>query len=144
MAEPQANNMSHLPLHSVLLVLFTVTATLAVAPKFWARKIQKLALQTSDYLMIHGPVRLLNPASSPSTEKPKLDLCPSPEFPEPALHVMSFDSWRSFSLIKATDLVLVACCAPLMKPSTQKELAAAEEYGILVRSMSSDLVTISD
>ena len=68
MAEPQAIDMSYLILHSVLLIAFTVTATLAVALRLWARRIQKLPLQTSDYLMILGLVRVLDPASSPSAE----------------------------------------------------------------------------
>ena len=132
MAEPQAIDMSYLILHSVLLIIFTVTSTLAVALRLWARKIQKLALQTSDHLMILGLVRVLNPASSPSAEN-KPDLCPSPELPEPLLYVISLDSRPSCSSAKATDEVLLACCAPWMKPNTQRELVAADEYGVLVR-----------
>ena len=69
MAEPRAIDMSYLILHSVLLIVFSLTATLAVALRLWARKIQKLALQMSDHLMILGLVQVLNPASSPPAEK---------------------------------------------------------------------------
>lgn len=69
MAEPQAIDMSYLILHSVLLIVFTLTAVLAVALRLWARKIQKLALQTSDYLIVLGLVGVLHPAPSPSAEK---------------------------------------------------------------------------
>ncbi|KAM0797175.1 hypothetical protein BDR22DRAFT_466521 [Usnea florida] len=96
MAEPQAIDMSYLILHSVLLIVFTVTATLAVALRLWARRMQKLPLQTSDYLMILGLI---------------------------------FALAQSF-------LNLYSCCAPWMKPKNQKELSAAEEYGVLLSFVS--------
>lgn len=37
---------------TILMIIFSVFATLAVALRFWARKIQKARLELSDYLLV--------------------------------------------------------------------------------------------
>lgn len=56
MAEHQSFNMPYQIVHAVLLVVFSSLAMLAVALRFWARRIQKLALAVNDYLMLLGLV----------------------------------------------------------------------------------------
>lgn len=42
--------------HVVILLVFTLFATIAVALRFWARQIQKQALALNDYLIVVGLV----------------------------------------------------------------------------------------
>ena len=52
-------DMSYLIVHSVLLVVFASIAIVAVALRFWARRIQRLALQMNDYLIVLGLVYII-------------------------------------------------------------------------------------
>ncbi|CAD6591541.1 MAG: hypothetical protein ASARMPREDX12_005215 [Alectoria sarmentosa] len=57
MAETYAffsDDMSYHIAHSVLLLVLSILAILAVALRFWARKIQKIALEPNDYLIVAG------------------------------------------------------------------------------------------
>ena len=59
MAEPDAffsDDMSYHILHSVLLLILSILAILAVALRFWARRIKKLSLELDDYLVKVGLV----------------------------------------------------------------------------------------
>lgn len=56
MAEHQSFDMSYLMVHSVLLIVFSSIAMLAVALRFWARRIQRVALELNDYLVVPGLV----------------------------------------------------------------------------------------
>lgn len=42
--------------HVVILLVFTLFASIAVALRFWARQIQKQALALNDYLIVVGLV----------------------------------------------------------------------------------------
>ena len=59
MADPDAffsDNMSYHILHAVLLLILSILAILAVALRFWARRIKKLSLELDDYLVMIGLV----------------------------------------------------------------------------------------
>ncbi len=56
MAEYQSFDMSYPMVHSVLLLVFSSLAMLAVFLRFWARRIQKLALELNDFLIVLGLV----------------------------------------------------------------------------------------
>lgn len=51
-----SDDMSYHITHSVLLFVLSIFATLAVALRFWARKIQNIALEPNDYLIVAGLV----------------------------------------------------------------------------------------
>ena len=46
---------------SVLLLVFSIIAILAVALRFWARRIQKVCLELNDYMIVLGLVGELSP-----------------------------------------------------------------------------------
>ena len=46
---------------SVLLLIFSIIATLAVVLRFWARRIQKIRLELNDYMIVLGLVGELSP-----------------------------------------------------------------------------------
>lgn len=48
---------SFVPFYSVPLLILSIIAILAVALRLWARRIKKLRLELSDYLIVLGLVR---------------------------------------------------------------------------------------
>ena len=59
MADPYAffsDTMFYHIIHSVLLLILSILAGLAVALRFWARRIKKLSLELDDYLVMIGLV----------------------------------------------------------------------------------------
>lgn len=56
MAKHLSFDMSYLMVHSVLPLVFSSFAMLAVFLRFWARRIQKVALELNDFLIVLGLV----------------------------------------------------------------------------------------
>lgn len=61
--------------HVVTLLVFTFLATVAVALRFWARRIQKQALALNDYLIVLGLVSSRQRKPSPFHRLIVADLC---------------------------------------------------------------------
>lgn len=48
-------------IRSVLLLVFSIIAVLAVVLRFWSRRIQKIRFELNDYLIVPGLVGELSP-----------------------------------------------------------------------------------
>lgn len=59
--------MSYHILHSVLLLILSILAILAVVLRFWARRIKKLSLELDDYLVMVGLVTTVYASYFPSS-----------------------------------------------------------------------------
>ena len=87
MAEHQSFDMSYQMVHSVLLLVFSSIAMLAVFLRFWARRIQKLALELNDFLIVLGLVSSLSLPYSPFADQ-QSDLRIGREHSGPLLYVL--------------------------------------------------------